>query len=506
MNIARVSVAVSVVNAVGQLMSFALFACVAALYGATWQTDAFFLALTVPTFFIASVVNAVTSVLIPVLANCRVRGGREVDDVVGSAIAYLGVLTTATCILLAIAAPHLTFVLGRSVDHRTGELASRHLLIMLPLIVSQCVVAILAAAYNAAGVFLFPQLAVVARFMSTLVLLFPLKQFGSSALPVAFVLGAVVQLGMLVGGIRKIGLRPRLSLRLTHEFRRFIRSGLPLIAGTAALQFGAVVSRFLAAHLGPGSVSLLDYSYRIASGLMELLTSGILLVILGDWSGIAARGENDLLGSRVRDVVCGVLFLIVPATVILIVLRNEVAVLALRRGQFDNHLAAAAAGVLLFYLVALPVEAIGRTYVRLLLVWQNTGVMALLGGFRVVVTIAFSLALMPFLGVPGLALSELIAAVASTFSIAWVVQKYAPVAIAMRRVEITKIVIASFACGMTASVVRSVMSGLPAFAVAITTTIAATIGYVVAAWLLRIPELMSAYRALLGSKERLPVG
>jgi len=67
------SVVVTFANASVHLANYVVIAGIASIFGATRQTDAFFLALAFPTFFVSAVVNAAGSVFIPIFIDCKIN-------------------------------------------------------------------------------------------------------------------------------------------------------------------------------------------------------------------------------------------------------------------------------------------------------------------------------------------------------------------------------------------------------------------------------------------------
>jgi putative peptidoglycan lipid II flippase len=174
---------------------------------------------------------------------------------------------------------------------------------------------------------------------------------------------------------------------------------VPLILGSVALQAGTVISRFLAAHFPSGSISVLDYASRISIGIMEFLTSGVMLVTLADWSKDAAR-DNDLdLLIKLRNAIRILLIIVSPITIMVIVLRDPIIRIVLQRGNFDPGLALLTASIMSIYIFVIPIDTIGRLYVRLFLVWKSTQVIGLGAVIRVFSTLIFSVILMNILGI-----------------------------------------------------------------------------------------------------------
>src|SRR5262249_44601100 len=142
---------------------------------------------------------------------------------------------------------------------------------------------------------------------------------GIFSIPAGFVGGALVHLILLILLWSHTGIRIVWHSRFDKKLRQSLMLALPLILGTAALQFGVVVSRFLAAQLSEGNVSALDYATRISSGVVELLTSGILVVTLVDWSAIMAQGNQELLRAKLQSTLIVLLLVIAPVVAVLVV-------------------------------------------------------------------------------------------------------------------------------------------------------------------------------------------
>lgn len=489
------SIVVTVLNAASQVASFVLFAGIAALFGANSETDAFFLAMTIPALFIGSAVNAITSVFIPVLTECRVQRPHVLGSLIGSALLYAVLGSLAGALVLAAASPAIFQITGRNLSAETRQLAMQHTVVLLPMIAVQIAIGIVAAVYNSAGRFWLPAVASVARFVSTLGVIIALRPIlGITSVPVSFVLGVVLSLGLLAAFWPQLGIRLTFEWTLEPDLGRSLRLSVPLIVGTAALQFNIVVSRFLAAQLPEGSVSILDYASRISSGVMELLTSGVLLVTLADWSRVAVAGESKTLRAKLRDTVLMVLFVIMPLVAILIALREPVIGLTLQRGQFGPDLTLATATVLLFFLIGIPADVVGRIYVRLLLVWQETWVMGLAAIFRVCIAIALSVLLMSSLGVSALAIADTVTVAIVSLAFVYVVHRKMQSASLGAWRPLAKILAAALVSGVTASITFGLIfprsSGLALVAGGLTGLAA----YLLASWLLRARELFAFFR------------
>ncbi len=488
------SAVVTILNVTSQAASFILFAGIAALFGANWQTDAFFLAMTVPALVIASVMNAITSVFIPVMTECRVQRPRALGELIGSALRYVFALSVLAAAAMGLAAAPLLMWANPGLGAESRRLAVQQTLLLLPMIATQTVTAVLAAAYNSMGRFWFPTGTSTLRFLATLVLILVLRPaLGITSLPASFVLGTLIQVVLLGVFWPRLGIRVILRWRVDSDLAQSFKLALPLIMGTAALQLGVVVSRFLASRLPAGSVSMLDYASRISSGLMELLTGGVLLVTLADWSQVAAQGDVAALQAKLRQTTRLGLFALLPIVAVLLALREPVIAVALQRGQFTAGLATTTAGVLAFYLIGIPLDAVGRVYVRLFLVWRNTVVVGGLAVFRLVATAIMSLVLMRALGVRGLALADSIAVTLITSSLIVLADRKLGSTLSGLGLALAKLGLAAVMAGLVAGFLNHAVPGsspwirLPVVG---GLSIAAYLG---TAWILQVKELGTIY-------------
>src|SRR5215471_19334791 len=137
-NVALNSVGVTLLNATLHLANFAVFAGIAALFGASSLTDAFFLAFAIPSFFISAVVSGVGSVFIPLIADYRFNHPEEMGQLIGSSLILVLVFSILSAIVTGLSAP---LIIRLAVSSRKfpdfATLATQQLLVLLPVIVIQ---------------------------------------------------------------------------------------------------------------------------------------------------------------------------------------------------------------------------------------------------------------------------------------------------------------------------------------------------------------------------------
>ena len=486
---------VTLLNAIALASGLLLYRWLAALFGATETTDAFFLALVIPSLFIGPVLSTAAATLTPVLTECRINHPERVGPIVGSALLWSVIAAAAAAAVIGLLAPAGLEATGRVLSPTLRRLVVVNVVALLPLVVAQTASAILSIASNAAACLWLPPCALIARQVVTIVLAVGLHdRLGVLALPIAFSAGGVAQLAVLLALWRCTATRIQFGWRLRGELAEGLRRGVPLLIGTALLQLAVVVTRFLAAQLPPGSVTALDYATRIYAAVVDVAASGLLLVTLTDWSAVNARGDVAGLQLRVRHTVTLALFALVPVVVALYAGREPLVGLWLGRAGIDPALGAATAMTLGYLVLALPLEITGRIYSQLLVVRRVPWILAAIAAVRGTATVALAAALSGPLGVPGIGAAETLGLLVSAAALAGAAQRLAGHSLTETLVAGARLAMAGVGAWLAAHGAYAVLSGRTNVVLLTAVTATALTAYLGLAWALRAPEL----RAVIG--------
>jgi len=245
------------------------------------------------------------------------------------------------------------------------------------------------------------------------------------AVPLAPRLGiepiVAIAAGTLLGGLGQIMLQwPALrgeGFRYTPVFdardpwlREIGRLMVPGVAGLAAVQINLFVNSWLAAGLGTGAVSWLDYAFRLMYMPIGLFGISIATASLPTISGHAANRNDAGIRSAVSSGLRMMLMLNVPATVGLLVLATPIVRLIFERGRFTPEDTIATAAALVFYAPGLvgysAVKLVSPSFYAL----GNSRIPVVSSAISVAFNVAVSLILVRSLGHRGLALGTAAAA------------------------------------------------------------------------------------------------
>ena len=159
----------------------------------------------------------------------------------------------------------------------------------------------------------------------------------------------------------------------------------PRVVGQSAAQLSILVTAALTARLALGDEKLagLDYAYQLMLlpyGIFALSLSTVAFPLL---ARLFADRQLDELADRVRQTLRMILFLTLPATVMLMVLAVPLVRLVLQRGEFDQVSLTFTVMPLLAYATALPAFAASEILIRTFYAMQQTLVPVLVGLLQV---------------------------------------------------------------------------------------------------------------------------
>jgi putative peptidoglycan lipid II flippase len=353
-----------VLAAAGVLTGFAVDATIAALFGASARTDAFFIAATIP-FALASVLLAsANQALVPLINSWFREHGAEaaidrVDGLLGTSL----VISAAVAAVGIALAPVIPSILAPGASEATRASATGITALLFVTVITRVGAEVIRALLNARFSFAAPASMPIAENLTVLgTTLLLADRLGVPAVAVGYVAGGVVQLGYMYVIARSRGLRVRPRVRFRDpEIRvafRLLR--LPL-AGTGLNMIARAVERFLASFLPAGSITILNYAWVVVNSLGgAIFFRSVVVALLPRLS--EARHDDTVSRRIVSDGVRLMGLISIPLTAIVIALAGPLVRLFFQRGAFDAASAVLLGSVLAIYALQFPLDALTRVF------------------------------------------------------------------------------------------------------------------------------------------------
>jgi putative peptidoglycan lipid II flippase len=397
--IARAAVVVMAAFAVAKLAGVAQQILVTRAFGTSATLDAFYAANRLPEIlFNLMAGGALASAFVPTFVGFLTRGEREAAWRLASAVGNLlvvGLGTVAT--LAALAAPWIVqHIVAPFFPPDQAALTAGLLRILLLGSVVFGLSGLLMGILNAHQHFLLPALApALYPFGLILGVLLFVPRSGIHGLAWGAVLGAALHLGVQLPGLRGRRASYFPSLGLSSPAVRQVAALMgPRVVGVAVVQLNFLVNTILASGQPEGSLTAITLAFTLMMMPQGLIAQAAGIAALPTFSAQVARGAmGEMRGSLARTL-RGVLFLSLPASVGLIVLRTSLVSLLYQRGAFSASSTDQVAWALLWYAAGLVghslLEIIARAFYALHDTRTPVAVGAAAMSLNVVLSLGFS--------------------------------------------------------------------------------------------------------------------
>lgn len=330
----------------------------AAAFGAEWAAAAYSIAFMVPNLFRRLFgEGALSAAFIPVFSEVQQREG---DNRAGRLAGTILVTTTILLVGLVILGEVLVAVLGPIVaDTPRNVLTLRLTSIMLPYAVLICGVALIGGLLNVLGHFATPAAAPIVLNLCIIGAIVAGAFVGDLGVEthltwvaVAVLLAGSLQLCLQLAAVRGRRFRIRSSLDLQDPaVRRIAVMTGPMVLGLAVVQINALADGLIAFWFVPhqGAPMMLYLAQRLYQFPLGVFLIALATAIYPQFSRMAADRDMDGFGESIVRGLRMVVFIGLPASVGLILMREPLVALLFERGEFKPTDTVRTAAILLFY-------------------------------------------------------------------------------------------------------------------------------------------------------------
>ena len=368
--LARSTLTVMACFAAAKLISLLQTLIIADAFGIGSDLDAYVAANRIPELIVILISGgALTHAFIPVFSGFLAKGEGDAAWRLSS-----GLINTIFCVALAASAIvflFAPFIVTRIVAPGFDDAATRDTIDMMRILLCSTIIfaisGIFSGILNSHQHFLLPALAPIMFDIGILFgVLFLLPRFGIHGLAIGAVIGAGLHFGIQLPGLFRYKMRWRLVFGFRDPaFWRVIRLMLPRIGGLGVFALNFLVMNNFASRLSVGSVSALDWGWRLMQIPQTLIGTAMGIVI---FPTLAAFSEvQDLAGKRgaMSGALRFILVSSIPCAIGLIVLGRPLISL-LERGAFDSTASALVYSTLSMFTLGLIVhsalEVIARSF------------------------------------------------------------------------------------------------------------------------------------------------
>lgn len=403
----------SLLTILSKVLGFGREMALGAVFGISYQTDAYLVAMSVPTVLFSNFFGPLQATTIPVYTRYLQEGKTKARALAGSLFCSVAFLSLASATLGFIFAPHLVRILAPKFSGETYALTVELARIMIPAIPFVALAPVITAFFHSHRSFLVPA---AVGFPFNVILIFAILYFGSrygiTAVAMALVIALASQLLILFPGLFRLKI-------IKWGNRDFDYAGVkeifiltvPVLIGLIGNDINLLVDRILASGLPEGSIAALGFASRLNSMPHALFGVTVLTVFYPQLSRLAVDNKIAEFRLCIERAAAAILFLLLPATVGLLILRRPIIQVLFERAAFDEYATSMTSIALLYYSLSLIAWALSSLVNRAFYSFYDTKTPVKLTFISVAINIILSLLLVRYMAHAGLALATSIAAI-----------------------------------------------------------------------------------------------
>lgn len=414
-SIAKGAAVVMMATLMSRMFGFVREMVIARQFGMTGDTDAYLVAFSVPSGIAMALAAALSAGFIPVLNGYLVKEAKEDAIKITNSLFNLFFLILLFLVIgMVNFAPAIVKLLAPGFNEQAVQLTTQLVVIMFPALIFVSLMGLAQGYLNSYQHFLFPA---SGPMITSLIIILSVVLLGPSlgiiGLAVGTLLGYAGQFFLQVPAMYRKGYRYRFDLVLKHPgVTGSLKLMLPVLIASLAPPLLLLVERGLASSLTEGSISALNYAFRLMQLPQGLFVMAVAVPLFPALSSLAAQREYDKLKNTVNKGIIALAVIMIPASAGLIALDEPIVRLLFQRGAFEAKDTAVTAYALTFYALALLPLALRDIFRRSFYALKDTLTPVAITLSAFVLNVLLDFIFVKLMGIAGLALGAAISSFA----------------------------------------------------------------------------------------------
>ncbi len=376
-------------------------------FGAGDILDAYYTAFKIPDLiYNLLILGALSAAFIPVFASLVAKDTKSsqawelVDVILSVGITIVIIISLVMFVFSGKIIDLIAF--GYSEEKKELVVQMTRIMLLSPILLG--ISGVLGGILNSFKKFFFYSLAPIFYNLGIIVgAVFLTKFFGPLGLSFGVVLGALLHLLIQLPETYRCGFKFRFNFNWRNRyFQKVIKLMIPRALGIATTQINLLVVIVLASTLPSGSLSIFNFANNLQSVPLGLFGISFAIASFPVLSRLWSKGEKEEFVLKLTDTLRKIIFLIIPFSALIYLLRAQIVRVVLGAGKFnweDTTLTFTALGIFTFSLWAQSlIPLLARSFYAI----HDTKTPFLIGIFSEIINLVLAIMLIDELGVLGL--------------------------------------------------------------------------------------------------------
>lgn len=401
------AILISVFSVLSKLLGLLRDRMLAHIYGAGEILDSYFASFKIPDLiFNTLILGALASAFVPVFVKLNKNDKERAINASNSILNTIIIVLTILALIIYFKIDFFIRILVPGFNEFQFALTTRLTEIMLISIVifgASNVMSSLLNSYKSYFVYslapLFYNIGIIAGIIAS-------KYYGLEALAWGVVAGSFMHFFLQLIAVIKHGWKYKLLLNLKDFYvKRVFMLMIPRTFGLAANQINQVIITMIASSLAVGSIAVFTFGLNLQSFVVSIFGVSLSIAMFPIMSDLADKDDKDHLKEYIIRNVKKIIFIVVPISIIIIILRAQIVRVILGSGSFDWHDTYYTAQVLGYCSISLIFQCLIPVISRAFYALEDTKTPVVISIISMIINVGLAYFMSKFYGIQGIAIA-----------------------------------------------------------------------------------------------------
>ncbi|MCP8970685.1 murein biosynthesis integral membrane protein MurJ [Ectobacillus ponti] len=401
---------VTIVAVISKLLGFARDAIIAAYFGTSTVSDAYFTALSIPTLLFTAMATAISAGIVPLYVERKAQSEKKATELVSVLGTVFLLISLVITMIAFVFAKEILSVVAPKILKENGDMVILLARITIPSFIFYVLSAFATGILHANKEFTIPSLVTLPN---NLIVILSTVLFASTTGIVGAAWGALIgvasQFVIQYPSIRKVQVGFHFRLRENSaDIKHAMKLFFPIIVASVLVQLNNLTDVMVANRLGEGSVSAINYSSRLLYLPLSIIVLSLITVYYPRLVDAAKLTKTEFLPMCMKGMNL-IIMCCIPIAIVMLVMGKEIVAIIYQRGEFDAAATSMTAYSLFFYTPALFSLGLRDYLIRCFMAVDDNRITMTSSLIAVPFNIALCIFLSRFLAHGGIALATSIA-------------------------------------------------------------------------------------------------
>ena len=280
------------------------------------------------------------------------------------------------------------------------------------------------------------------------------------------------------------------------NLHRLLMLGIPIIIGTSLEQINALIDRTVASGLGSGSITILNYATKLNGAMLSLSVIAILSILYPKFSRLISENNIKELKEQIKYIINMIFIFSIPTMFGIISLNKEISIFVFGRGNLDKDSVLATAKSLSAYSLCFVALCIRDLTTKIFYSFKDSKTPVINSSIGIGLNIILNIILSKYFGITGIAVATSISTIFISILLFYNLRRYDIYLEKSNLIILLKVLIASAFMILVIYLSKNYLSSFGNLSIFIY-MINAGISYILAVLLLGVNEVKDLFKLFL---------